>query len=302
MGIFSNLFIYGMHAIPKPIVYVFARRYIAGTELNDGIKVVKGLNRRNVCATLDVLGESVTEEKKTRDALEEYKKALDAIEEEGLDSNISIKPTHFGLGISYELCYENVYELVNYAKRYNNFVRLDIEDSPYIDGTFKLYRELRKKFDNVGTAVQAYIRRVISDLDMLVDYKANVRVCKGLTYPEPRSIAYQTKREVDKIYPYLIEKLLRGGCYVASATHDELMIAETLRVVDILGIKNDGFEFQMLYGVDSELRDILVNMGYKMRIYVPFGREWHAYSMRRFRKNPRMINYVFSTIFTRYEK
>jgi proline dehydrogenase len=300
MGFINNSIVYGMHLIPKPIVYLFAKRYIAGTNLDDSIEVIKRLNKRNVLATLDVLGESVKDEKKTRVALEEYKKVLDAIDKEGLNSNISIKPTHFGLSISYELCYENVRELVEYANRLGNFVRIDIEDSPQIDGTFRLYKDLRRDFGNVGVAIQAYIRRTISDLKMLEEYRANVRICKGLTYPEPRTVAYQTKRVVDSIFPYLVERLMNAGCYVAVATHDELMVANTLIIIDKLGIPPDKFEFQMLLGVDSVLRDTIVNTGYKMRIYVPFGKEWYAYSMRRFRKNSKMVGYIFSSLFTRY--
>jgi len=302
MGLVNNTIVYGMHIIPKPIVYLFAKRYIAGAQLEDSIEVVKRLNKRNVMATMDVLGESVKDERKTRVALEEYKKVLDAIDKEMLNSNISIKPTHFGLSISYELCYENVRELVEYANRLGNFVRIDIEDSPQIDGTFRLYRDLRKDFKNVGAAIQAYIRRTVGDLKMLEEYKANVRICKGLTYPEPRTVAYQTKRVVDSIFPYLVERLMNAGCYVAVATHDELMIARALMIINKLGIPSDRFEFQMLLGVDSELRDIIVNMGYRMRIYVPFGKEWHAYSIRRFRKNPKMVGYISSSLFTRYDK
>ncbi|MGQ9706215.1 MAG: proline dehydrogenase family protein [bacterium] len=302
MAVINNAIVYGMHIIPKPLVYLFAKRYIAGTSLNDAIEVVKRLNGRNVLATIDVLGESVEDEKKTRVALEEYKNVLLAIHREKLNSNISIKPTHFGLSISYDLCYENIRELVEYANRFGNFVRIDIEDSPQIEGTWKLYRDLRKDFNNVGVAIQAYIRRTISDLKMLQEYKANVRVCKGLTYPEPRTVAYQTKRVVDSIFPYLIEKLISDGCYVAVATHDELIIAQTLMIMNKFKIPNDKFEFQMLLGVDSELRDIIVNMGYKMRIYVPFGREWYAYSMRRFRKNPKMVVYILSSLFTKYNE
>jgi len=302
MGLVNNTIVYGMHIIPKPIVYLFAKRYIAGAQLEDSIEVVKRLNKSNVMATMDVLGESVKDERKTRVALEEYKKVLDAIDKEMLNSNISIKPTHFGLSISYELCYENVRELVEYANRLGNFVRIDIEDSPQIDGTFRLYRDLRKDFKNVGAAIQAYIRRTVGDLKMLEEYKANVRICKGLTYPEPRTVAYQTKRVVDSIFPYLVERLMNAGCYVAVATHDELMIARALMIINKLGIPSDRFEFQMLLGVDSELRDIIVNMGYRMRIYVPFGKEWHAYSIRRFRKNPKMVGYISSSLFTRYDK
>ena len=296
MGWMNKLISLTLPFVPKPIVGVFSRPYIAGEHMSDAVRVVRELMAEGACATIDVLGEEVKDKEKASNALANYMRVLDVIQEEKLDANISIKLTQLGLKIDKEFCFENIRTLVEAAKNHGNFVRIDMEDSSCTTDTLDIYRRLREEFDNVGTVLQAYLRRTIQDINDLLPLKPNLRLCKGI-YVEPREIAYKDKVIINKNYAYALEKLLTGGAsYVGIATHDEKLVWEALRIIDQFHIDKSRFEFQMLLGVDPQLRRIIINSGYKLRVYVPFGTEWFAYSTRRLKENPNIVGYVLHNL------
>lgn len=277
--------------VPKPIVGYFSRHYIAGENLSDAVRVVKELNQSGMCATVDVLGEEVKVKQDSLQAVDMYKQVLRAIDKEKLDANISVKPTHMGLKIDKEFCYENIETLVREAAKFKNFVRIDMEDATCTDDTIEIYLRLKKKYDNVGTVLQSYLRRTIEDINHLIPHNANLRLCKGI-YNEKREIAYKDKSIINYNFNYGLRKLLSNGCYVGIATHDEKLVWYALRLIDELKLTAEKYEFQMLLGVDHELRRIIVNSGHRLRVYVPFGKEWFAYSTRRLKENPAIAGHI----------
>jgi len=291
MSLFDNLIKHGMPLVPKPIVGRVASRYVAGESLDDAVRVIRDLNHEGAMATVDVLGEEVTERSRAEGAVEEYVGLLDRIDAEGLDANISIKPTLVGLKIDEGLCSEMVRILVAHAAEHSNFVRIDMEDHSCTDGTLRVYRNARKEYDNVGVVLQSYMRRTISDITDLLPLTPNVRICKGI-YREPRTIAWKDFDTIRSNFIFSTEKLLEGGCYVGIATHDEHLVWAGMRTVDRLGLDRDQYEFQMLLGVDPELRRIILDAGHRLRVYVPYGRDWYPYSIRRLRENPTVARHV----------
>jgi proline dehydrogenase len=193
-------------------------------------------------------------------------------------------------------CLDMTDRLVRRAKELNNFVRIDMEDATCTSETLRIYRELRREHSNVGVVIQAYLRRTVEDVGALEDLKPNYRLCKGV-YIEPRAIAYRDMRVINRNYAYILEKLVRNGSYVGIATHDELMVWEAFRIIRDLNVPRDKYEFQMLLGVDDQLRDVIHAAGHNLRIYIPFGRDWYAYSVRRLRENPQLAGYVFKAMF-----
>jgi proline dehydrogenase len=273
-------------AVPKPVVRRLSARYIAGPELADARRVVAELNERGKMATVDVLGEEITNAGEARAITRAYLDVLDAIDEDALDANVSVKLTGLGLEVDRELCKAN---LAAIAER-GTFVRIDMEDSSTTDATLELYRELcHEGIENLGVVLQAVLRRTEDDARALVG--ANVRLCKGI-YIEPPEIAYRDFDEVRGSYVRTLEVLLDGGCYVGIATHDEWLVEQGLRAVRERGLGPLEYEFQMLLGVRPELGDRLVRDGHRLRIYVPFGRHWYEYSLRRLQENPKIAGYV----------
>jgi proline dehydrogenase len=267
-------------AVPKPVVQLFSSRYIAGPTLEDAVHVVRQLNGEGMSATIDVLGEEITHADEARAIARSYRDVFDEIERQGLDSNVSVKLTALGLKLSYELCRENLVDVLAQGR----FVRIDMEDSTTTDATLRLYRELREAgHDNVGVVLQAYLRRTIHDVRALADLKPNVRLCKGI-YVEPPSLAYTDAAAVRTSFVQCLDALLESGAYVAAATHDEALIEEALR--------RDVPEFQMLLGVREERARELVAAGHPLRVYVPFGEQWYAYSLRRLQENPAMATTI----------
>ncbi|RLD16933.1 proline dehydrogenase [candidate division KSB1 bacterium] len=296
MSLFDKMIVWSLPLVPKPIVRFFSKIYIAGPHLSDGVKTVKQLNAKGIMATMDLLGEFTDSREKAIKAADEYIEILHAIQKEGLDSNVSVKPTHMGLLVDKELCFQNIRRIVQEAQKLNNFVRIDMEDHPTTDDTIDMYLRLKEEFgDHVGIVIQAYLRRTIDDINLLSKHKANVRLCKGI-YVEPREIAYKDMAIINENYKYNLEKLISNGCYVGIATHDEKMIWHGLSMIDKYHLKADQYEFQMLLGVDEQLRDILVKSGHRLRVYVPFGADWYGYSTRRLKENPRMAGFVFKRI------
>jgi proline dehydrogenase len=282
--------------VPKSVVRRVANRYIAGETTADALRVVGALNVRGFRATLDILGEHIQNLEQAERATTRYLNLLEDIAKQKADSTISIKLTHLGLKLDARACLEMAGRLVQRAGELKNFVRIDMEDSSCTTGTLQIYRELRRDFSNVGVVVQAYLRRTMDDVCSLEDLLPNYRLCKGV-YVEPREIAYRDMRVINRNYVTLLEKLLRNGSYVAIATHDELMVWEALRIIRDLKLPPTAYEFQMLLGVEEQLRDIIRAGGHTVRVYIPFGRDWYAYSVRRLRENPRLAGYVFKAMF-----
>ena len=277
-------------AVPKPVVQMFSARYIAGQSLDDAVRVVKQLNADGKMATIDVLGEEIAREEDARAIAQAYRDIFDEVERDDLDSNVSIKLTALGLGLSYETCRSNLEAVVRQAKDDHNFVRIDMEDSSTTDATLRLYRELRESgHDNVGVVLQAYLRRTLDDIRELADLHPNVRLCKGI-YVEPQSIAFTDADEIRASFVRCLDALLDQRAYVGVATHDEWLIGQALERVSGLG--REAYEFQMLLGVREQRATELVQAGHRLRVYVPFGEQWYAYSLRRLQENPAMAGTI----------
>ena len=223
--------------------------------------------------------------------LEQYKHVVDALDEHGLESGISVKLTGLGLDLHEEICWRNLEEIIEYTAARGRFVRVDMEDSPYTATTLELVLETHERHKNTGAVIQAYMRRSLKDVLRLARAGVSVRLCKGI-YDEPREIAYKEFDVVRQNYVLLLEELLKGGVYVGVATHDEYLVWHGLRLIHQMGLSRDRYEFQMLLGVDEELRRILVDAGHKVRVYVPFGKDWYEYSTRRLKENPKIASYV----------
>jgi proline dehydrogenase len=272
-------------------------RYIAGEGLDDAVRVVKSINSKQMMATMDVLGENVSTREESLAAVSECEEVLHSINKHHLGANLSIKLTQFGLKIDEEFCHSNVKHLLGIASGYNNFVRIDMEDSSTTSETFELYRRLRSEgFENVGVVLQANLRRSTEDVRRLVSMKGNIRLCKG-AYIEPEAIALKGKEEIRLHYLKLLKMLLEGECYVGIATHDDILIDKAYQTIQEMNLQKSGYEFQMLHGVRMKLRDKIVADGHRLRVYVPFGRYWYAYSIRRFKENPQMVRYVIDALF-----
>jgi proline dehydrogenase len=279
-------------AVPRPVVRIFSARYIAGPTLADAVTVVKQLNVEQKLATIDVLGEEITREEEARAIAQTYRDVFAEIEHERLDSNVSVKLTALGLDLSYELCRENLQDVVRHAATYGNFVRVDMEDSGTTDETLRLYRELRQAgHENLGIVLQAYLRRTLADVRALADLRPNVRLCKGI-YVEPPSIAFPEYEAVRANFLRCLDELLGAGAYVGVATHDEWLIGEALTRLDERGLTRSEYEFQMLLGVREQRASELVQDGHRLRVYVPFGEHWYRYSLRRLQENPAMAGTI----------
>jgi proline dehydrogenase len=296
MGILDKAIANSVPAIPRPVVRRISRRYIAGDTLEEAVATVRDLNRSGCVATIDLLGESTESKADAARTLHEYEKVIDALDEHNLESGISVKLTGLGLTINEELCRANLEQIVSYAGEKGRFVRVDMEDSPYTSVTLDMVIDLHERHENVGAVIQAYMRRSLGDVVRLTEAGISVRLCKGI-YDEPRRIAYKDFDTVRENYRLLLEELLRGGSYVGIATHDEFLVWHALRLIHQLEVPKDRYEFQMLLGVDEELRGILVGAGHKLRVYVPFGKDWYEYSSRRLKENPKIAGYVAKDVF-----
>ncbi|HVN74791.1 MAG TPA: proline dehydrogenase family protein [Thermoanaerobaculaceae bacterium] len=286
MSVFDSIVRTTLPITPKPVVHFFARRYVAGATLNDAVATVRRLANEGCCATLDVLGESVSERAHAATAVASYHEVIETIAAESLPANISLKPTQMGLNIDYGFCRDNVTAILERAAANRIFVRIDMEDSPTTDATLRLYHELIARFPKgTGVVLQARMRRTLADAASLAAEGASVRLCKGI-YLEPRSIAYEEREIIRRAFVHALRILLAGSGYTGIATHDELLVCEALGLIRELGVGPDRYEFQMLLGVDPELRRIITSSGHKLRVYVPFGSHWYPYSVRRCRENP----------------
>lgn len=297
MNLLNKLIVAIVQVMPRSMVWIFSKKYIAGKTLEEAVQLVKKLNVKNIYATIDVLGEAIQNKEEAITAKNDCLKVLNVIEENKLLANLSLKPTQLGLNLDEDFAYQQISMILKRAGELKNFVRLDMEDSPYTDATINLYKELISDFDNVGIVLQAYLKRTHSDVIILNKLNTNYRLCKGI-YVEPPTIAYKDKQVIRDNYVKVLECILKSGNYVGIATHDEYLINEAYRLINELKIPKDKFEFQMLLGVREDLRDKINSDGYKIRVYVPFGEHWYKYSVRRLKENPSIAGHIFKNIFS----
>ena len=274
-----------------------ASRVVAGETIDEAIPAVRALNARGITASLDLLGESVHHEEEARTTARSYLEILDRIKAEKLDANVSLKLTAMGLDVSEDLCVANVQAVLDRARDYDSFVRLDMESSEYTERTLhmfehRLYPSYPK---NVGIVLQSYLRRTPADVELANRLGCRVRICKG-AYQEPASVAFPDKRDVDATYVRCMHALMTDGNYPGLATHDERIIAEAKRFATERKIPADRYEFQMLYGVRRDLQEALVRDGYRMRVYVPFGTQWYPYLMRRLAERPANVAFMTGNV------
>lgn len=285
--------------VPRPLVWRVARRYVAGASADAGMEVARSLQEEGCCATFDILGEFVTRVEEGDERAEAYLDVLRRIRREGLDANISVKLTSFGLHLDEETAYRRLRHVVDTAHGLGNFVRIDMEDSSCTDATLRCYRRLREEGrDNVGVVLQAYMRRTLDDIEALAPLRPNYRLCKGI-YVEPPEVAYKGFQEIRDNFVAALERMLDLGSYVGIATHDEALVAAGREAVDRRGLGLGAYEFQMLLGVTPGLRRTLVEAGHRLRVYVPFGADWYAYCVRRLKENPRIGRHVVQALFRR---
>lgn len=288
-----------MPLLPKALVWRVAKRYVAGVTVNDALNAVRVINKRGAQATLDILGEeisSLSEADRNRDA---YIELLDAVHESGVDSNISIKPTAFGLHLDEGEAYDRVKAVCDHARGLGNFMRIDMEDSSTTTATLALFSRLREDgFENVGVVLQAYMHRTLKDIADHAHLEPRYRICKGI-YIEPESVAIQGRAEINENFMAALAAMMEGGSHVGIATHDHSLVDRAMEYVDGTDPGGSLHEFQMLLGVDPALGDRIVGAGHKLRIYVPFGDDWYAYSTRRLQENPTIGRYVFKALFRR---
>ncbi len=291
-----------------------ASRFVAGETLEDALQVIRTLNAKNILATLDHLGENTTNPEEAKRATQEIMNALKAIHANGLRANVSIKLTQIGLRLGKELCAENLRYALEAARSLNNFIRIDMEDSPWVEDTLTLYRHMQERgLTNCGVVIQSYLHRSEADVRRLVEEGARVRLCKG-AYKEPAEVAYPRKRDVDRNYDRLAELLIQGvqahGApplstdgrtppLAAFATHDVRRILHAQAYASQMSLPKESIEFQMLYGIRRDLQEQIAAQGYPVRVYVPYGSEWYPYFMRRLAERPANLWFFISNFFRR---
>lgn len=291
MSLFGRVVVVTLPLVPKFLVGKVAGRYVAGETRDEALDIVARLNGEGAMATLDLLGEEVREEAKANAAVEEYMTLFREIDRRGVDASVSIKLTMLGLKIGEEPCEANVRRIATAAREVGNFVRIDMEDHTTIDATLAIYHRLQPELGNLGVVFQSYMRRTLDDIGALPAEGASVRLCKGI-YIEPRKVAWKGYETVRANFVAALDKLFGQGVYVGIATHDEYLACEAERLIDRHGLGRDRYEFQMLLGVDEELRRVLIDRGHRLRVYVPYGRDWYPYSIRRLRENPEVARHV----------
>lgn len=295
MNLINSILVKFLSYLPKWIVKPFAAPYVAGVSVDDAVKTVKALNEKGFLTTVDILGEHVQSPEESFKIRDEYINLYNRIK--GLDANISLKPTHLGLEIDPSLAEDNILSILEKAQENNNFMRIDMENSPYTDATIKIYKKCLGEYDKIGMVLQSYLKRTAQDIINLDSDKFNCRICKGI-YREEEEIAYQNKKEIHDRFFEDVKAILTGKGYVAIATHDISLINKIENWIIENKIPLDRFEFQVLYGVPmgNKLQQLL-DKGYTVRNYVPFGEAWFDYSIRRLKENPNIMWYVLGNMF-----
>lgn len=281
--------------VETPAFRRMARRFVAGERLEEAVAAVRRLNQVGITATLDCLGESVATVAEAEEARDEYLRVLDCIVAEDLACNVSLKLTQMGYDVDRDLCFDNVRRILARAQEHGNFVRLDMEGSAYTGGTLDLHERLWQEHHNVGVVIQSYLHRSPQDIDHLNRLGARVRLCKG-AYNEPPQVAFARKADTDANYQVQAQKLLLGGHYPALATHDARLIDHVKFLARTEGVDPSTFEFQMLYGIRRDLQQRLVEEGYRVRVYVPYGTHWYPYFMRRLAERPANLAFFLSSL------
>ncbi|MFA4851064.1 MAG: proline dehydrogenase family protein [Bacteroidales bacterium] len=290
--------------MPQKFVWIFSKRYVAGKNLDEAIIACKELNAQGIKITIDVLGEFIKTMDEAEQNKNEYLHVIETTEKNKIDGNYSLKPTMFGLLIDKEVCYQHIREIVKKAAEYNNFVRVDMEDTQCTDMEIELFRKLKKEFPkNVGIVVQAYLKRTLQDVTDLQDLNSsdipvNFRLCKGI-YNEPKELAYKQYEEINKHYLEDLEFMLRNKIYVGIATHDKPLVDGAYKLIEKYNVPKNMYEFQMLLGVTPDLRKSITDKGHTMRVYVPYGTKWFAYCTRRLKENPKMAGMIIKALFKR---
>jgi proline dehydrogenase len=290
--------------MPKNVVWIFSKRYIAGKTIQDAIEVSRKLNKEGAMVTIDLLGEFITELSQAEKNKEIYLDIIETIEKGGIDGNYSLKPTMFGLLLDKDVAYQNIREIVAMAAKHDNFVRVDMEDSQCVDLEIELFRKLKAEFPkNVGLVLQAYLKRTKNDItDMLNLHNeivpVNYRLCKGI-YVESEKITYKKYNEINEHYLEDLEYMFQKGIYPGIATHDKALVDGSYKLIEKYKVQKSRYEFQMLYGVTPQLRKSIIDKGHRIRIYVPFGEQWFAYSTRRLKENPAMAMDIIKALFVR---
>lgn len=290
--------------MPKKLIWVFSKRYIAGETIEDGLLASKLLNEKGIEVTIDILGEfihSIDEAEKNKN---EYLEVIERFTQENVKGNFSLKPTSFGLLIDKEVCYNYIREVVQLVASKDSFLRIDMEDSQCVDMEIDIFRKLRTEFPkHVGLVLQAYMRRTKSDLEALNDLNSenapiSFRLCKGI-YVEPENIAFKDFHEVQENFLADLKYMFENKMYAGIATHDKYLVEESKKMIQEMNIPKNMYEFQMLYGVTPELRQSIVDEGHRMRVYVPYGKQWFGYSTRRLKENPKMAQHIIKALFIR---
>ena len=285
--------------IPKFIVKKISNRYIAGQNIQAMVVCVQKLNQQGFCATIDFLGEVITQQSQAIDNANEYIRVLEAIHQNQLDANISIKPTAMGLLLSDAFCLETILSIVATAHQYNIFVRIDMEDVSCTQKEIDLLYQLKADYDNVGLVLQAYLKRTYRDMALMLTDKVNLRLCKGIYRETAEHLVDKAEYDRSAINPHFVhhaQNALAAGNYLAMATHDEVLVEQLTAMIQTSQIDKNHYEFQMLLGVCEPLRDRLKKAGHKVRIYVPYGHDWYGYSTRRLKENPKIAGYVFRAV------
>ncbi|MBY6266801.1 proline dehydrogenase family protein [Parageobacillus thermoglucosidasius] len=272
-----------------------ASRFVAGETIEQAVEVIKQLNKKGLVVTVDYLGEFVDNEQEANDMADHCIEAIEAIHREKLDAQLSLKMTSMGLDISEELVMRNMRRILDTAKLHDVFVTIDMEDYSRYQKTLDIFKRLKTEYDNVGTVLQAYLYRTVSDIEDLKNYHPNLRLVKG-AYKEPPEVAFPDKKDVDENFKKIIKMHLLNGNYTAVATHDDAIIEYTKRLVKEYNIPNSQFEFQMLYGIRPERQEQLAREGYTMRVYVPYGTDWYGYFMRRLAERPANVAFVLKGV------
>lgn len=290
--------------MPKKLIWIFSKRYIAGETIEDGLNASRKLNSEGIEVTVDLLGEFITTIHQAEENRKKYIEIIERFTSEGIKGHFSLKPTMFGLLIDKEVCFANIEEVVKKAAEKKTFVRIDMEDSQCVDMELELYHSLQQKYPaHVGLVIQAYMRRTMNDLVNMDNIHLNgtplnFRLCKGI-YNESREIAYKGFDEIRQHYLQDLEYMLDHNMYVGIATHDKYLVEKAFEMIQAKKIDKSKYEFQMLYGVTPELRSSIVKQGHRMRVYVPFGKDWFGYSTRRLKENPKMASHIVKALFVR---
>jgi len=297
MSLFNSIVTSALPILPKWFAKPFARPYVAGQTEDDAVTHIRTLNEKGFSATVDILGEHVLTKEEARDITAQYCHLYDRILNESLDCNISMKPTHLGLNISLAEAMSNITTILKKAQEHENFLRIDMENSPFTDQTIEIYHHCKTIYNNVGVVIQSYLHRSIDDILFLANDQFNSRICKGI-YKESKYIAYQNREEIQDNFLTLAKTMATRNAYSAFATHDQELIDRLLDWIITDKVPKDLFEFQVLYGVPMNGRlEALLGAGYKVRVYVPYGPDWFDYSVRRLTENPKIISYVLKNFF-----